>query len=276
MVNTDNAIGRPPESAIDSGVKTLHLGLDILEFLVNAGSDKGVSEIAAQFGITKARTFRLLQTLVDRGYVVQDITSSRYAPSVRLFALGQVVGDRFDLASAVKPEAQRLWDKLGHTVVTATLFKGRVLILDVLRGRTPISIGLKVSAMLDLHASAQGRLALAFGPVELMQRLLERPLTAHTPKTLVDPTALREEVRQIRLKGWASAPDQFVIGMNAIAAPVFQHDGTMAGTLAICGLTQFIPEPPTLELIEELTASTWRASRKLGWSGKILPGRGSG
>lgn len=263
------------DAASDGGVKSLHLGLDILEYLVNTGSEKGVTEIAAQFGTSKARTFRLLQTLVDRGYAVQDVATARYAPSVRLFALGQAVGDRFDFASALKPEAELLWDKLGHTVVSSTLFKGRMLILDVLRGRTPISVGLRVSALLDLHSSAQGRVALAFGPPELLDRTLDRPLKAHTPETIIDPARLRDEIRQIRLKGWASTPNQLVIGMNAVAAPVFQHDGTLAGTLAVTGLTQFVPEPPTPELIDELTSATWRASRKLGWSGKIVPGGGA-
>ncbi|MGE0751445.1 MAG: IclR family transcriptional regulator [Variibacter sp.] len=262
------------DEAQDSGVKTLRLGLQILEFLVHAGNDVGVTEIAAHFGTTKARAFRLLQTLVDRGYVVQDAATSRYAPSVRLFALGQSVGDRFDLAAVLKPEAQFLWEKLGHTVVTAILFKGRMLILDVLRGRTPISIGLKVSATLDLHSSAQGRLALAFGGGDLLENVLRQPLAAHTPQTLVSASALRAEIRRIRMNGWASAPDQLVVGMNAIASPVFQHDGSLAGTLAVCGLTQFVPEPPTPELIDDLTAATWRVSRKLGWSGKIVPARG--
>jgi DNA-binding IclR family transcriptional regulator len=263
--------GELAASGREDGVKSLHLGLDVLELLVNAGSDKGVTQIADQLGTTKARTFRLLQTLVDRGYVVQDVSSARYSPSIRLFALGQAVGDRFDFAGAIKPEAERLWDKLGHTVVTASFYRGRMLILDVLRGRTPISVGLKVGASLDLHSSAQGRLALAFGPRELLEKVTERSLTAHTPKTIVDPGELESLVRQIRLTGWASAPDQLVIGMNAVAAPVFQHDGSLAGTLAICGLTQFVPEPPTAELIEELTTATWRAARRLGWSGKINP-----
>lgn len=253
------------------GVKSLHLGLDVLELLVNSGSDKGVTDIAHQLDMTKVRAFRLLSTLVDRGYVVQDPTTSRYAPSIRLFALGQALGDRFDFASAVKPEAERLWDKLGHSVVIAAPFKGRMLILDVLRGRTPISIGLKVGAALDMHASAQGRIVLAFGPRDALAKLGEKPLKAHTPATIVDVAQLQEEIREARMKGWASAPDQFVIGMNAIAAPVFQHDGTLAGTIAVCGLTQFVGEPPSAELLEELTSATWRASRRLGWSGKIVP-----
>src|SRR4029079_10430547 len=123
-----------------------------------------------------------------------------------------------------------LWENLGHTVVTGTLFRGKLLILDVLRGRTPISVGLKVGALVDLHASAQGRVLLAFGPANLFDRVVETPFEPHTPKTITDVAKLRSELKRIRLNGWASAPDQLVLGMNAIGCPIFQHDATLAGT----------------------------------------------
>ena len=154
-------------------------------------------------------------------------------------------------------------------MVTGTLFKDKLLILEVMRGRTPISLGLKTGALLDLPSSAQGRIALAFGPSELMQRALAGPLPAHTRKTIVSHAKLSEEIKRVRMQGWSSAPDQLVLGMNAIAGPVFQHDGTLAGMLGVCGLTQFVPHPPPAELIDQLTTACWRASRKLGFAGKI-------
>lgn len=259
----------------DGSVKTLHLGLDVLEYLVRTGIPKGVTDLADHFQLTKARTFRLLQTLADRGYLVQDTANSRYLPSIKLFALGQALGERFDFASAAKPEATQLWESLGHTVVTATPFRDKLLILDVMRGRTPISVGLKTGAMLDLHSSAQGRVALAFGSTDVGNRVMNEPMTAHTPRTIATATRLAKEVRKVRLQGWSSAPDQLVLGMNAVAGPVFQHDGTLAGTLGVCGLTQFVPHPPTPELIDHITSACWRASRKLGWSGKIVSERQS-
>ena len=104
-------------------------------------------------------------------------------------------------------------------------------------------------------------LILAFGPSELMQRALAGPLPAHTRKTSVSHAKLSEEIKRVRMQGWSSAPDQLVLGMNAIAGPVFQHDGTLAGMLGVCGLTQFVPHPPPAELIDQLTTACWRASR---------------
>jgi len=251
--------------------KTVHLAFDILEYLVYSSSEAGVSDVAERFSTTKARAFRLLQTLVERGYLVQDERSARYSPSIRLFALGQAAGSRFDLAAAMRPEAQQLWDAFGHTVVTATLFNGKVLILDVLRGRTPVSLGLRVGASLDLHGSAQGRVALAFSRSDLIRDFLSAPLLRHTPKTLVNPTRLLKEINEIRRRGWAVTVDQLVMGMTALAAPVFDHSGGLAGTIAITGMTQFIPDPPPTQMVEELTSASWRASRKLGWSGTINP-----
>lgn len=251
--------------------KTVHLAFDMLEYLVESSAEAGVSDIADRFKTTKARAFRLLQTLVDRGYLVQDERTTRYTPSIRLYALGQAAGSRFNLASAIKPEAQHLWDLFGHTVVTATLFKNKVLVFDVLRGRTPVSLGLRIGASLDLHGSAQGRVALAFSREEVVRNFLSKTLPRHTPRTLISPVRLMKEIKEIRRKGWAVTVDQLVMGMTALAAPIFDHTGALAGTIAITGLTQFIPDPPPTEMIEQLTSASLKASRKLGWSGTINP-----
>jgi DNA-binding IclR family transcriptional regulator len=247
----------------------LQLGLDVLEYLVENEAPQGVTEVANKLNLTKVRVYRLLQTLTDRGYLVQDPTSSRYAPSVRLLALGQTMADRFEFAALAKPEATMLWERLGHTVVTGTIFRGKVLVLDVIRGRTPISIGLKPGVLLDLHSSSQGLIGLAFGPREQLDAVLNQPLRARTANTITDPAQLAREIRLIRMHGWSKTPNQLVIGMNSIAAPVFQRDGSLAGTLAVTGLTQFVPDPPPPAMIDELTSACWRLSRKLGWSGKI-------
>ena len=46
----------------------------------------------------------------------------------------------------------------------------------------------------------------------------------------------------MRRQGWATAVDAVQIGVNALAAPVFDHRGDWRGAIALVGATQFIPE----------------------------------
>jgi len=81
---------------------------------------------------------------------------------------------------------------------------------------------------------------LAFGPEALMERCLARPLKALTPQTICSRSALQRAVAQVRARGWATAPNQVLQGVNGLAAPVFNHTGDYVGTVAIAGSVQYI------------------------------------
>jgi DNA-binding IclR family transcriptional regulator len=69
-------------------------------------------------------------------------------------------------------------------------------------------------------------------------------------------------------RGWSTAPNQVIMGVNTLAAPVFDHRGVLIGSIAIVGSTQFIaPKPPPAQLSAVLEAAR-SVSRDLGWKGQ--------
>ncbi len=68
-----------------------------------AASRAGVSEVARELGISKARAHRHLRALVQRGYARQDARTDGYEIGVKVLALGEAVRDRFDAAAAMRP-----------------------------------------------------------------------------------------------------------------------------------------------------------------------------
>jgi DNA-binding IclR family transcriptional regulator len=69
----------------------------------------------------------------------------------------------------------------------------------------------------------------------------------------------------VRKRGWATAPNQTVTGVNTIAAPVFDHSNRLVGSIAIVGSTQFIPDRPKEDLVGEVLAAAQRICSALGW-----------
>ena len=63
-----------------------------------------------------------------------------------------------------------------------------------------------------------------------------------TPQTIVDPKVLQNEIRQVRARGWAMAPNETVTGLNMLAAPIFDASGSLVGTVGVVDAIQFIPE----------------------------------
>jgi len=248
-----------------SDLESVDLVLRLLEHLAASRQPRGVSEVARSLGISKARAHRHLRALVQRGYACQDEATDGYEIGVRVLALGEAVRDRFDAAAAIRPVMGPLREATGLAVTASVLAEGAVTIVEMLQGRTLIEFGIRPGSRLDFHASAHGLIALAFGPPELLGQVLSRPLNAWTEHTITDAAAVRRLVETVRRQGWATAVDAVQIGVNALAAPVFDHRGDWLGTIALVGATQFIPETPSDEQIAHVRDAAAAASRRLGW-----------
>lgn len=147
----------------DTGVRSVQAALDVLEAVALAEGEVDVTGLAQRVGLTKGSIFRHLQTLVERGYLAQNLTTSRYRLGVKLHLLGQVASGRIDLLSAAEEPLKALRDELGQTVVLATVGLKSVVALSTLLAKAPIEIGVRPGTELGFHASAQGKVALAFG-----------------------------------------------------------------------------------------------------------------
>jgi DNA-binding IclR family transcriptional regulator len=240
-------------SRTPDGVQAVTLTLEILEAL--GGDGARVTELAQKLGATKTRIFRHLRTLVALGYVVQDPSDESYRVGVRLARLGQALADRFDVLSASRPVMKALRDRLGNTVVLSVLEDSHLLTAEQLDGNSMLAIGVVIGSELGLHSSAQGKIALAFGPPDLLEGVAGGRLRSVTGQTITDPEKLREEVATARKQGWATAPGETMTGLNAVAAPILLGKNGAVATLAILGSVDDIPAQPTRDQISAIIAA---------------------
>ncbi|SEE38690.1 transcriptional regulator, IclR family [Rhizobiales bacterium GAS191] len=246
------------------GVQAALLALRILEHLGRERREVGVTALARALETTKSRIYRHLQTLAHEGYIVQPADSERYKVGPRLVALARTVSDNVDLAVAASDALVELRDALGHSSVVSQVEPDGVRVLATVSGRAPIEIGVRPGSLLSFHASAQGKVALAFGSPEFRARALRGRLEMLTAQTIVSPAALHKEIEKIREQGWATAPNQSAIGLNTLAAPIFDASGALCGTVGVVDMVQFIEEEPSAQQIERTIAAGRRISEALG------------
>lgn len=255
------------------GVQAVVLALNMLEFIAQSQRAVGVTELAKAFGTTKSRIHRHLQTLVGAGYLTHEAETERYRVSARLMALGQAVSEGHELTATARPAMRALRDRFGHSVALSVPEDDDMRIVGTMPGTSNVEMGVKPGSLLAMHASAQGKVALAFGGEALMRRLMLKPLEPLTPRTLTDPVDLAADVREVRQKGWATAYNEALLGLNALAAPIFNALGQFVGAVAVVDSIQFIPAEPEKELVEGVLAAARRVSADLGYRS---PGRKAG
>ena len=246
------------------GIQAVLLALDILEYIAQNRAPVRITELSKRFNTTKSRIYRHLQTLIFGGYVIQDEEGERYRISARLMALGETVGQNFDIASVARPAMDKLHARLGHSVALSVPEKDGIRIVAVVRGGYNAEIGVRPGSLLPFHASAQGKVSLAFGPSKFRHNLSEKTLKKLTPHTAPTLAALDDEINAVKARGWATAGNQAIVGLNALAAPVFGAFAEFAGAVAIVDSIQYVGDNPSNEQIRQLLAAASQISANLG------------
>jgi len=241
--------------------------LNIIEHMAQAEGPIGVSELARATGSTKPRIYRHLRTLVEQNYVTQDPITDKYFLSLRLFYIGQAIAEKTGFLTEARRVLPSLRDRVKQTVTVGQIEDEGVRVLDILRYRSEIQITTPPGALFAFHSSAQGKIALAFGPEHLWRKVEDRPLPRSTQQTNTDLERLRADINKVRKRGWAVAPQEVLIGVNALAAPAFDASGALAGTIAIVGSVQHVAPRPAPDLIAAILDAAREISSRLGYEG---------
>lgn len=251
------------EARSETGVRSVQLALDVLEAVALSGEELGVTQLAYRLGVTKGSVHRHLLTLVERGYLAQNPATARYGIGHKSRLLARIAPG-IDLVQVCEGPMRELRDLLGHSVVLTALTPRGALVLATVASTSPFEIGVRTGSELSFHASAQGRVLLAFATQTLRDRVLSGPLPRLTSRTITDKQELAAELAQIARQGYSSAPEQSLLGIAAVATPLFDERDTCIAALAIVGSIQHLPEKCDPRSITALKAAGRQISRLLG------------
>jgi IclR family transcriptional regulator, KDG regulon repressor len=245
------------------GIQAVSLALRILELLAFSNKSGRITDLAEELGTSKTRIFNHLRTLTNLGYIVQDPETERYRVAIRLVELGTAAANQFDLIRVSRPVMQSVREQIGSTVVLSRIDFDKVTTIEQIDGRSMLRIGLVIGSPLGLHSSAQGKLVLAFGRSDLIEREIAAGLTPRTKATIVDAKRLRREIAIIQNQGWAVAPNETMTGLNALAAPIFEGGDRLVGTLAVLASIDEMPAQPDPARVKIVTQAARQISTNL-------------
>lgn len=240
---TTTAAGEQAQTVIPGLlVHSVVMASEIIDALASASQPMRLTALANQLGETKAKIHRHLTTLKYLGLVDQDRSTERYKLGAKFVALGQAATEQFELRRVAEPYMQKLRDMTRETVVLSVPASGDAIVTRVIEGPNLVVIAVRMGYRLPAHASAQGRVTLAFAPKAVQQRVLTRKLQSFTPRTLVEPATLRERLLQIRRDLYEVVADETVLGISALAAPILDFDDELVGSIAVVGTTPHITD----------------------------------
>ena len=217
--------GQPSRERVAAAARAFAI-LDVLA----ESEELGTNEIARRLGTTASTISRQLGTLAEAELVERVPASGRYRLGIRLVELAGIVLARLDIRTAARPHLEALVAESGETATLSVAGEPDAITVDFVPAPHHVQGVTQLGRPSVAHATAAGKVMLAFSG-----RMPEPPLHAYTPRTITDPAALARELERVRERGHAEAYEEREADLNAIAAPVFAADGTLAGILALQG-----------------------------------------
>lgn len=247
-------------------VQSIERAAAILRLLAGGPGRLGLGEVASSLGLAKGTTHGILRTLQDVDFVEQDKSTGKYQLGAALLHLGTSYLDVNELRSRSINWADALAARSGEAVRLGTPLEGKVLVVHHVFRPDDTLQSLDVGTLLPLHASALGKVLLAYGAAS-PESAVEAGLEPFTRHTLADPRRLARALGEIREAGWAGAVEEMLVGDAGVAAPIRGHGGLVVGAIGVSGAVERIcgeGERPRPALVAQVRDAARAISRDLG------------
>ncbi len=135
--------------------------------------------------------------------------------------------------------------------------------VDQVTPQREVRMSVQLGRPFPLHAGASSKAMLAFMPRdEREEYLADQHLSPLTARTITDAARLRKELAAIAKRGFAVSFGERDDAAGSVAAPVFGHDGEIAGVISVSGpVERFSAE------VEKSSDLLLSAAHRLGYRG---------
>jgi DNA-binding IclR family transcriptional regulator len=192
----------------------------ILEIVAASRTGMSLTEIRRGTGLSSGTMHRLVNALLDVGYLGQQEGQKRYRLGPRLIRLFHLAHSRATLSALVQPVLQELVKRFGETAFLAKLSAN---VVESVASAMPENVHqsyVQPGRIMPINAAASAKAIFAFQPKEVIAEQLAMPLRKYTDKTVVNHAQLRRDLEQVQGQGFAMCADELDPGVLSYACPI--------------------------------------------------------
>jgi len=260
------ALNLASTSGFAGSAKALTKGLALVDVVAEHGAPMRLVDLVDVSGLPRPTALRLLDVLC-RSQVLGVDERGSYGLGPRVAAWGQTFLDRLDLRTQAADLMQEVVAATRETCFLGALDAGRVLYVAVADSPHAVRPAARVGFRNPVHCTGIGKALLAYLPHDEAEALLTHPLERRTPRTITDPSVLREELARTRERGYSVDDVENEDGVRCIAAPVRDHTGTVVAGLSVSAPAYRFSLDDLAKLVPLVTRITAELSARLGYLG---------
>jgi DNA-binding IclR family transcriptional regulator len=218
-----------------AGVQSVVIAAKVLKALAAKGGSAPLKELAAATDMPRAKVHRYLGSLRAADLVKQDPHSGHYQIASAAVTIGLVGLHRTSPVRQLQEMLPRLRDRINETVTGAIWTDRGPMVVALEESSQVVTMNVRIGSVLPVSSTSIGRLFLAYMPSAHTARLVaverSRP-TSSDVHTDDDLQALTSSIRARRLSQTHGA---LIPGLDAIAAPVFDHREQIVAVICVVG-----------------------------------------
>ncbi|WP_307861122.1 IclR family transcriptional regulator [Microbacterium sp. SD291] len=230
--------------------------LRILRYLAGRPAPVAASAIARELTLPRSTVYHLLTTLGTHGFVLHLKEERRWGLGTSAFELAGGYARQQPLARLGRPLVAALSDRLGESAHLAVMSGGDVLYIVEERAPRRPALVTDVGVRLPAHLTASGRAMLAALPREQV-RALYPSASAFPDRTGLGPrkpSQLRELLREVRARGYATEDSEVADGLRSVGAAVRDHAGWPIAAVAVTWAAADLDEASLAAAVSETAA----------------------
>lgn len=225
----------------------------ILECLAQYSRPVSLANVAEKLNIPKPTIYRILQTLVELGYVAQDKKTGFYMRTTRLEVLGSN-SHNLDLKQHALPIMKKLNKKFNETINLGVMINTQVHYVHFLHTTKSLRHMVKPDSTDSFYSTALGRAIVAYLPENEQATLINKiKLREHTPNTVKTKTQLRKKLHEVKKNGIAIDDEENDVGVICFGVPIIEQ-GYPIAAISISIPKSRCSEKMQKEIIKELKA----------------------
>lgn len=242
--------------------------LKVFNILESLGQQKeiGVSELAQGLMMSKATTYRFLQTMKTLGYVSQQGEADKYSLTLKMFELGSKSLQWIDIVTIAEKEMRLISEQTNETVHLGALDDKSIIYIHKIDSSYSLRMHSRIGRRNPLHTTAIGKVLLAECEEQYVrEKLSDAEFIKSTPNTIENIEDFLSELEQVKSQHYGMDNEEQEPGLLCIAAPVYDRFGTVIAGVSISFPTMRYEEAKKQEYIGLLHQAAKNISEQLGF-----------
>jgi DNA-binding IclR family transcriptional regulator len=263
---------------VQRGIQSIEVGGQVLLALVHHGRPMALKDLARDAGMVPAKAHPYLVSFARIGLIEQDRLSGFYFLGPLALQLGLISLQQANPVQVATPLIAELAQRIGHTVAIAVWGTRGATIVRLEESPSAVHVNMRHGTVFSLANTASGRLFAAYLDAPVVKARLDEEREQQKAGR-GDPTAgmppppsvpswkeFEKQLAEVRAHGLSRSVGEVLPGVNAMAAPVFDHTGAIVLSVTAIGTAAVFDTRWDSALARALRNCAAQASQRLGWA----------